>query len=388
MMQQERLEPYVLRMIESDPSLKKLADRLQSRGGSRDTVEQYVKNVNRFAQWMRLSPTAILQRKHRSYSSILNDYITHLSMTGRSSNSISSSLASIKKWLIANEAARKADLEDVESPRVSRVSEDRLPTRAELKRLLAAADLMDKVLALVAISSGLRERAIMCLRLDQIDGIELKDGEVRQTRPIPRVLVLAEQSKNAKPYMSFLSPECAESIVLYLRERQMRGEVLTPTSSLIVSVQFRQPMEGRSAARRWRAMLQRAGLDQKNERGLNKINYLRFHNLRKFFKSWGALSGVSSDVVEFWMGHKAGIGAVYFVPGVNKLPDEILERLEGEYKKMLPAITVMSEGFETAKLEARIEQKVAELASKEALIDQLTTRLDAIELQLRKRRSP
>lgn len=49
------------------------------------------------------------------------------------------------------------------------------------------------------------------------------------------------------------------------------------------------------------------------------------------------------------------------MPGVDRLPDQVLDMLEKEYRKVLPALTVMSETETVKKLEAKIQEQAESL---------------------------
>ena len=370
--------PYVRALIAEDKTLERLALTVYARSSSPDTVEAYVGDVVRFARWAGSTPQDLIaSRGKEGWSRLLDDYkVEAATRGGLSRSTVMKVLSCVKRWLVANGVAKKSDFVDIEPLRQIKVSEDKLPTKEELRKILLASNIEDRVLALVGLSSGIRLNAIMGLTMDQVHGIEIREtGEVARvrrgrkvrkvetvrTREAPYITVEPLQSKNRLGYLTFITPECADMLQIYLEDRQERGEQLTPKSPLLVSLHRRAATSKRSAARRWRNMLKRAGMVERSEGGRTHQYLLHFHVLRKYFKSWTAMSGVPESSVEFFMGHRGGIGQTYFLPNVSRLPDHVVQTLETQYRAAVPALTILNETETVRKLEAQVEEQAKKL---------------------------
>jgi len=367
------IKPWILRHVESDSSLDKLTKRIMARGGSPSTVAVYVKEVLYFCRWMEKEPDEAIATK-QDWPRLVNDYIDYLIAEKKLATSVGSRVyAAIKKWLDVNGtlSARDSAWGAVELPKLRRVVMDQLPTKPELRRILGAGDLAEKSLALVGLSSGMRIGSILALKVKDVD----------LERKIPVISPAAETTKNRRSFVTFCTPECKEVLLQYLKDRERRGEKVGPESYLIATERpLGAPITSVSSGdKRWMNMVTRSGLAKKGK----YWDRFHFHVLRKYFKSWTSMSGVSSVVVEYLMGHRSGLEQVYFLPSnVEKLPEEIIARLQAEYEKAIPALSAMSEDERIAKLELSVEQKATDLAAKEGMIDELRSRLTAIESAL------
>ena len=70
------------------------------------------------------------------------------------------------------------------------------------------------------------------------------------------------------------------------------------------------------------------------------------------------------------MGHRASIAQTYFIPNADNLQPEIIQKLEAEYRKALPALTIMAEGEKVRELEESVEQLKKKLEEKSRSIEQ------------------
>jgi integrase len=359
-----QLRPWIRRRIEGSQSIRRMASRILARGGSSWTVANYIRDVSAFCKWLQLTPDQAIASKF-DFPALLNEYLDHIYTEKRLAPSAGSgTLVALKKWLAVNDVLAMHDpaWEKVEVGRSDRVEVEELPNKETLRKILASGDLAEKTFALIAISSGLRIGSILRLRLKDID----------LEREIPLVSPPPETTKNRRRFHTFISPEAKETLLQYLKDRELRARKLRQGRNLPPSVEERlkvgpesfvivaeRPLGApirdiASGDRRWMNMVSRAGFNRK----VRTRNTLHFHVLRKFFKTWATVSGVPSDLVEYFMGHRSGLTQTYFLPeGVERPPEDILKRLEEEYRKALPALTVMSDAEQVKRLEETIEKE-------------------------------
>lgn len=341
------LPVYIEKAIEADESQKKLAFRIYRRGNSVKTVIGYVAAVTRFCRWLNRSPDELISSKI-DWAAVLNEYLDDLMVAQKlSGNSAHLAVASVKKWLKVN-GVHDVRWDDVETPKIWHVERDRVPTKEELREILSYANLSDKVLVMFACSSGLRVGAIL--------GLQIKDLKLDRNYPV--IVMKPEMAKDrpTKGYISFITPETKSHLMAYLKQREMRGEKITPDSPVISAERpAGKPISDKSVSYRWHQLLQKASKDMRGR----KWYVLRFHTLRKYFQTWCRLSGVDPWITEAFMGHRSGIHQTYFMSGIEDMNNpQQLEILEKEYKKALPALTIFSEAEKVKELESKLEDQM------------------------------
>lgn len=336
-----------------------------------------------YAVWAKSTPDALL-RKKTNWVKAIDTYVTTVGASGVSTNTVSMVVRSMKKWLVANHAASKSSLVDVESVKVTTVEKDRTPTRAELQRIILGGDLVDRVLTLLAVATGLRVRAITYLRFSQIVGLELKSGkevEVRvhrkdgngvyrpvmtkfqskelvSTREVPLVRIQAGINKVRRSHFTFLTPEAVEALRAYVVERQLRGEELTGDSLIVVTTVGKQRMSIATVEERWRNMLIRAKLIERSPGGKVKWYKLHFHTIRSYFTSACVLNGIEKEAAKFFRGDRGGALQGYVMKQDDEeIPKATMEKAEELYRKALPDLTLTSERKGTEKEEMLAEMR-------------------------------
>ncbi len=91
----------------------------------------------------------------------------------------------------------KAEWNKVELPKTIKVERDRLPTKEEVRIILGGANLAEKVMVLMLISSGIRIGALL--------GLKLKD--INTDLECPMIKINPDLSKNSQGYITFITPE-------------------------------------------------------------------------------------------------------------------------------------------------------------------------------------
>ncbi len=354
----EHINGHLKTLIDTDPAIKRFALRVYRKSESERTVKIYVQQVILFTRWLGKAPADAL-RSRLDWEAILNDYIDYLNIERRmASGSVFLAIAAVKKWLEVNGAAEKDGLKGVEMPKVYRTERDRLPTKEELRHILNGANLTDRSMALILVSSGIRIGAL----------VELKFKHVKMDLDCPMITVGAEFSKNRQGYITFMSPEAKVTLQQYVKERELNGEKVSAESYVIAKG---RPAGGKmrtgGAAHRWAVLLKKAdraaktGVSERTRKG-GKWYQIHIHTMRKYFKSWASLSGVPSDLVEAFMGHRAGIEQAYFLPDLESANNpEVIKKALEEYRKAIPALTIFSDEEKIKRLEAQVNEQAAAL---------------------------
>jgi len=103
----------------------------------------------------------------------------------------------------------------VELPKTWSVEEDRPPTKQELKVILNHGNLKDRAIAILAVSSGLREGTIAELEVGDVDFEAYDDVALIKVRP--------EAAKRREGYLTFATPEAKKTLLQYLGLRRRRN---------------------------------------------------------------------------------------------------------------------------------------------------------------------
>lgn len=250
-------------------SVLRLARRIYRRSESLNTVNSYIQGVKLFVEYTEYSSADQLLEASIDWEAYLNDFIDYLLYERKASRAtVALYIAGVRRWLKINDV--KIDADRVETPQVWMVERDRLPKKDELKKIFKYADLQDKVILLLAMSTGLRRDTLTKLKLQDV-----KMDDV----PLVRVRPEAAKDRPTRGYITFMTPEAREYLTMYLDYRRDHGEELDGGSPLIGYGYTGRHVNPLSITRRWGNLLDKVSL---NERG-RKWRLLRFHTLRKYF---------------------------------------------------------------------------------------------------------
>ena len=202
------------------------------------------------------------------------------------------------------------------------ISEERVPSNEELRRIIEYLPVQGKALSLVLSSSG--------MRIGEVLKIKLSDVELN--RELAKIKIRAEYTKTGKKRITFISPEAKLAVEEWLSYRDQYVERANRRSwehkredsdelFPFTSVNFYQM---------WRNALRKAKLLERDEK-TNRTT-MRPHNLRKYFRL--RVGRYGRDEAECLMGHQAGLNRIY----ANF--DDAEERLEEVYKKSIPELSI------------------------------------------------
>lgn len=241
----------------------------------------------------------------RNYEEDLKTYF--ISLKGKPPKSVNICLTSVKMFLMEN---------GVELPALfwrrlkgrrkgSRaLMLDKVPSNAELRRILSHMDTKGKSLFLVLASSGMRIGEALKLKVEDVD---------LSSEP-PRINIRGEYTKTGNPRIAFISIEAKESLEEWLK---IRNEALN--SAIGRSVRYGKraedsriwPFEPNTAYFIWRNSIKKARFDKRFQYNNNLERYkVHPHVLRKFFRTRMA-TVIPVDVTEALMGHEGYLTEVY-----------------------------------------------------------------------------
>ena len=358
---------YRIAWGENFSSIKAMIDKMQNPRNPKSiyTITQYCQAIRIFTYYLKVkNPDIALETvKASDVFKIVDGFIDYLAKERKfAPKTICTTFYGLKYWLETNEIDIEL-LEKLVLPKSSIVlTEDRIPTREELHTIMDFANIRDKTLIEIAVSSGLRIRTIASLKWKDLtlNPYTLIEQEVPEPTPAMIKIEPLTGRKTTKKYFTFITPECKKALIKYKEWRERKGEKINLESRLIASVygegqekyfknkKFGDPITTNTIFVIWQRLLAKAGLNRKS----HKMNELHFHVLRKYFKTQCVNSGIKSNYIEFWLGHKGEyLDSSYF--------RATLQNHLTEYQKAIPNLSV----YETPILSEldRRKQQVSDL---------------------------
>jgi len=249
--------------------------------------------------------------------------------------------------------------------------ENRGYTTEEIAKMLEVCDERVKALILFLASTGVRIRAIVDLKLEDLVSI-----------PAPDLYQVKVYSDTKESYFTFSTPEAAKAINTYLSYRERYGEKLTPKSPAFrdqfdrndpASVYNVQPLKLRTVERLISRAVEKSGIrtvqrmtEPYSKKGRIRKNIRLTAGFRKFFDTQLIYADVKPAIKEMFMGHSIGLDDHYFKPGENDVLEEYLKAVdmltineEHRLKRKVDELTIKTRDSEyiiTAKLQEKDEQ--------------------------------
>jgi integrase len=339
------MRKFAREWIQKYPSIAKINQTIAGprRMGSERTVEDYVKAVKKFIEFLgETDPEMALRkmRKRKIKAAIKVDKFIDEALLTYAHGTVRNYMHGIKKWLELS--GIKVDWSKIEPPTSSAIKEeDRAPTKDEIKLMLNhAGSARDRAVILALATGGLRIGALLTLRIKDVNFDYPDVARIRVERRQGRKFI-GRRGIQGRVFFTWLTPEAKNALMQYLKERENAGEKLSIDSPLIGDAYYRGKFVTiEDYEKVWARLLRRAGLAEKSHYWFK----LHIHTLRKFFRS--NCVGVDESYRERWMGHR------------GKYLDESYFRAEeqmhlAEYRKAIPYLTIYSTGIEEKQLRAK-----------------------------------
>jgi len=154
-------------------------------------------------------------------------------------------------------------------------------------------------------------------------------------------------------YYAFLTPEASKSLNNYLRQRKLKGEILTEESPVFVNIEgfptARQEHLSSSSARQMvRDMVLKAGIER--IKAGKRYDKAIIYGFRKRFNTILKLNNdVNSNIAEKLMAHKRGLDGTYLQPTRDECFTEFL--------KAIPELTIDDSERKQALLDVALKEK-------------------------------
>jgi integrase len=284
-----------------------------------------MQRLTEFCQKVGVTPEELAEMKETEVKGLLLEFLQDLE--GKSYSYKSGFVCAVKSWLSFNDKDLKLKLKTDRTTKVS--TEEKVPTREELGRILTVASLKAKVAISLMAFAGVRievignYKGLDGLRLKDVEGLEV-DGDDASLNVIPpRITVRPSLSKAGHQYFTFLSEEGCEYLLAYLRLRLQKGEKLSEDSPLVPSQKTRSFLTSYSASELMRKAIRTAGFSW------------RPYVLRHYFDTQMLLAEAQGilprDYRVFWMGHKGDIEHQY-TTNKHRSPEDLIEDMREKYR--------------------------------------------------------
>ena len=243
------------------------------------------------------------------------------------------------------------------------VTNDTIPTNAQLQRILAHGNTRDNALFLTLSSSG--------MRIDECLSLELEDIDLDQDPA--KIRIRWENAKNDVPRTCYISSEAKMFVEEWLKERDdylkqacKKGQhlnVKNPNDNTIFCFSYT------NAWKIWDRLLRVSGYDQRDRS--TKIHLMHIHTLRKFFETRMSYAGVPDAIYQCLEGHEG------YLNGAYKRYTE--QELSEWYKKGVQALLVFETQPDVSDIREQLKEVTHENKGYEDLIRQLKEQNERIE---------
>jgi len=237
------------------------------------------------------------------------------------------------------------------------ITQDSIPTKEELEKILTHGGVGEKALFTTLISSGMRVG----------EAIQLTFEDIEFDKNPVLVDIKGVYTKGGFSRIAFISEEATKFLKEWLKVRENYIEKYRmPTKNLTGKEKKTEdnrlfPINEKTAWRWFRNMLISSGYTQKARGNSNRFAF-HIHSLRKYFRTNMPTGGMSIDMVETLMGHSGYLTAEY--RGYNE------KQLGEEYKNSQHSVTIFGSGispksFQEVKSEIDVIRKDRDIKYKE-----------------------
>jgi integrase len=316
--------------------------------------------------------------KKPDYEEDLRKYWKHLQ--GKAPNTQNVAISSIKGFLKRfDKKTKELDIWDDISARLkgkSVVSEEYVPDLDEIKQILNYCDIRTKAIINVALSSGMRIGEIT----------QLLPEDVHLDESPTRINVRSEIAKNDKMRTTFITPETTDVLREWLRKKDEYIEDSMKSfnfkhSQIIKNKETNEifPFSPHRVREAFNTACENAGFTdttmmkgdfdlpryyKKDHKHYRERRHLRFHNLRKFFRTYFG----NSDLAEHLMGHSGYL---------SQYRDYNNKQLAKEYMKYVGNVTIYERTPDLTEVNK-------ELAEKDKQIQELNKKIEELDWAVRK----
>ncbi|CUR51021.1 protein of unknown function [Nitrosotalea devaniterrae] len=366
------------------PDVKRWYDNVAR--GSPVSAEINLRRLSKFCEDNKITPTQLAElgiADVRKVTDLLQDQISWMESQGKAPQYIKGTITAIKSWLHHFDVfiKRRIKITDVDS--TPTLANERVPEGYELAELFSRANLRAGAVMSLIGKAGLRpevlgnHNATDGLMIKDLPDLEIKHGMATFSNKPSKVLVRKTLSKARHEYFTFLTDLGGKSLLAYLNERIVSGEMLTPESPVIAPFAKYERFRGENKGKRFVETLT-------IRREVQKIMRPRFlwrpYVLRAYFDTQLLIAEsrgkIAHDFRVFFMGHKGSMEAKYTT---NKgiLPDLLINEMRNAFSRSEEFLDLEKVNDQQLKKQKETTEKLGNLTQEELeLLQKLLAKID------------
>jgi integrase len=284
--------------------------RLSRKSKSEGTRKVYLWHLYKFCCFAERTPAQLVRMKRNDIECLVQRYADSFSDTSRAYSNLA--IAALKAFFAANGFTRNRalELESYYQPPRHRVTNEYIPTKAEVYRMAdSACSLRDRAIILMLYSSGLRNSTLRALRVKDVKEELLAGHDIIMIPVYPEMKEVDPAAcKGAIPYYTFLCDEGTQALRLYLEDRKERFRGVSEEEPLFCTEHNQLPREERCKRPITGRELQIIAKLAARKAGLPQWALVHPHAFRKSYERilrTQLIDGSNMDVKtqEFLMGH-------------------------------------------------------------------------------------
>jgi len=318
----------------------------------KSSLKEYFKVINK-------TPENYFKQKQEEYKQDIMTYFRYL--TENNSHSIKNKISCIKSFLIHNEIELKTRvwLKIIKSQPTRPISIDKKPTKQIIKEILAHATAKDKAWILLALTSGMRIKEILNLKITEI---ELTGKE-------PYTINISPNTKTKNRRIAFTNEESKQAInqwlkirTQYIKAKKNRGTHLKKHTINQTKTNKIFPFTYETTRTIWENLLKKSGHDQQDKNTSRNRYIYRIHTLRKYFKSTiNHVPEIPEMIAETLLGHEEYLKQAY----TRYEPEEIREF----YKKAIHELNIYGTTTDLTETNKQIKDLYNKISEQQELIE-------------------
>ena len=276
----------------------------------RSTYLSYKSHLNKFHRVTKTNPDFYFKRK-RNYENDVKKFWSVMMDNSEPPLNIRNALSVVKQYLEENDKIiSKRIWKNLRNKTkgTEPLTQDRIPTTNELKKILSHATAKERAVFLLSVCSGMRIKEILLLKKENID---FKTNTIY----IPGII-----TKSGNKRISFFTDEAKEAIISWLdirknyldtAYRKTRNKYKDGKKIFAVNKKNDRlfPFTYSPTREAWIRLIKKAGLNQKDPTTGNYIYHI--HCLRKFMKTRLLNEGIPETKVNVIIGQKNYLGSSY-----------------------------------------------------------------------------
>lgn len=341
-----------------DRDVKRWFDNLAAKSIITATV--YLRTLGYYCELNKTDPKALLKvAGSKAFRDGFMDFVRELESEGKAGSYITRFKKVLRSWLSFNGLDVKLKVNIAKEYETPTIADERVPSKAELDKILRMATLRGRVAIGLMAFSGLRPQSLGNydgtggLKLGDFVEAEIKADGIEFPKVPAMLLVRKGLSKTRHQYFTFVPQQAITYIQDYLQKRVKAGERLSKSSPLLGF----DPRGNRKNKFLRTSLVTRDVREAISKAGFSWRPYV----LRAYFDTNMIIAEskgkISHPYLQFFMGHKGDIEARYST-NKGKLPPDMVEDMRRCYGECEPFLTTLAAEVEQvdvvkqAKLEA------------------------------------